>query len=844
MDIIAANDCEIVRRLTVDVVVEPRQSTVFQAQWALTWDGRNEAGSLVAAGDYLYLIDATLYARQGRRSREIDSLVTSAHALVLLPACDADDDLLLSMTCGGTDCDDSSAFIGPGAPELVDGIDNNCNGEVDEQTGWVTETTTVGLDGYTHIVEQQYINGIQVLGSRRASHYFEGRLRSHTRNTSTNVDIIDMQPTIGSDEAISSVKDFIIAEEIARSGYEDPSWRERLDEFEYYAGAYSLRVYDSDVFTEDSTSLTRLVYRVGSSGHIFLVDAHSSDVVLSYSTQLHADVEVSDGSHLVDGACQTSWRALPGPVVYSTSGPTSTDPDAVSAYQGTDAFDRIVGALFGRDGWNGQAATYISTVHSTHVAGNDAISALHCLANGVEDPECLCDHTGHNAAWLTEEDAAFLDIEPQIIFTEGMAVTDIVAHEWGHAVVQSTSGLLGGISNEQNALGEALGDLFGIVVDYDDYTLGEDSVIGVRRNFADPTTEGHPDNYLDAPAGLNGHALSGVVNKAHFLMIEGTSGFLGVAVDPIGRTKLLRVVYNTLDNGFLMPGSTIRDYALATLASCEQLRQTDSFGLSSEDCVSIFDAWLAVRVLGGFRVNCGMGDDFPTVQDAILAAPDEGRVEICAGLYLEHLVIDSKHLTIVAASGEGTATIDGSGAGSVVSIFDSNVTLEGLVITNGSAAFPDGAGIDAVIGSLVVDGCTIANNRGRGIHAANSVTSIFDSTIQQNQGDSWGGGIAVNGVLEIYDSQVLNNVASSGGGGIYASFASLYMENTTVAGNSVLAATESIAGGGGVLLRDSRMFSVNSSITSNSTLGASGGCWRGYERSRNAIRILCPCRGV
>ncbi|MBK6809690.1 MAG: right-handed parallel beta-helix repeat-containing protein [Sandaracinaceae bacterium] len=326
---------------------------------------------------------------------------------------------------------------------------------------------------------------------------------------------------------------------------------------------------------------------------------------------------------------------------------------------------------------------------------------------------------------------------------------------------------------------------------------------------------------MDAPAGLNGHALSGVVNKAHFLMIEGTSGFLGVAVDPIGRTKLLRVVYNTLDNGFLMPGSTIRDYALATLASCEQLRQTDSFGLSVKTAYQ-YDAWLAVSVLGGLPSQCRWGTTFPTVQDAIWQHRMKGVLR-SAGLYLEHLVIDSKHLTIVAASGEGTATIDGSGAGSVVSIFDSNVTLEGLVITNGSAAFPDGAGIDAVIGSLVVDGCTIANNRGRGIHAANSVTSIFDSTIQQNQGDSWGGGIAVNGVLEIYDSQVLNNVASSGGGGIYASFASLYMENTTVAGNSVLAATESIAGGGGVLLRDSRMFSVNSSITSNSTLGASGG---------------------
>src|SRR5690606_24204125 len=31
-----------------------------------------------------------------------------------------------------TDCDDADATTYPGAPELCDGIDNNCNGEVDE----------------------------------------------------------------------------------------------------------------------------------------------------------------------------------------------------------------------------------------------------------------------------------------------------------------------------------------------------------------------------------------------------------------------------------------------------------------------------------------------------------------------------------------------------------------------------------------------------------------------------------------------------------------------------------------------------------------------------------------
>lgn len=35
----------------------------------------------------------------------------------------------------GDDCDDSSSDVYPGAPEICDGLDNNCNGEVDEPTG-------------------------------------------------------------------------------------------------------------------------------------------------------------------------------------------------------------------------------------------------------------------------------------------------------------------------------------------------------------------------------------------------------------------------------------------------------------------------------------------------------------------------------------------------------------------------------------------------------------------------------------------------------------------------------------------------------------------------------------
>ena len=46
----------------------------------------------------------------------------------------------------GTDCDDASAATNPGATEIADGIDNNCNGQVDE--GFTTYYRDADGDGY------------------------------------------------------------------------------------------------------------------------------------------------------------------------------------------------------------------------------------------------------------------------------------------------------------------------------------------------------------------------------------------------------------------------------------------------------------------------------------------------------------------------------------------------------------------------------------------------------------------------------------------------------------------------------------------------------------------------
>jgi hypothetical protein len=47
-------------------------------------------------------------------------------------ALDRDGDTFEDAICGGTDCDDEQAAVYPGAPELCDGLDNDCDGVVNE----------------------------------------------------------------------------------------------------------------------------------------------------------------------------------------------------------------------------------------------------------------------------------------------------------------------------------------------------------------------------------------------------------------------------------------------------------------------------------------------------------------------------------------------------------------------------------------------------------------------------------------------------------------------------------------------------------------------------------------
>ncbi len=60
---------------------------------------------------------------------------------------DADGDGYEDLTYGGTDCDDSDPTIHPGADEYCDGVDNNCEGTIDEHTAVDAPTWYEDRDG-------------------------------------------------------------------------------------------------------------------------------------------------------------------------------------------------------------------------------------------------------------------------------------------------------------------------------------------------------------------------------------------------------------------------------------------------------------------------------------------------------------------------------------------------------------------------------------------------------------------------------------------------------------------------------------------------------------------------
>ncbi|MFZ5912453.1 MAG: M4 family metallopeptidase [Chloroflexota bacterium] len=353
----------------------------------------------------------------------------------------------------------------------------------------------------------------------------------------------------------------------------------QLSVFDLTATEPELWVYNPQLIGPEEGD-TRLVWRMEVEPvalmpirEFVLVDAQRGDLVLSFN-----QVDMAEDRQTYTANNTTT---LPGTLVCNEANPTCSggDTDAQNAhiYAG-DTYDFYYN-YHGRDSIDNAGMTMVSTVHYD---------------------------VGYAGSFWD-------DIRKQVVFGDGYAVDDIVAHEWTHGVTENESGLFN--YYQSGAINESFSDLWGEFVDQTNgkgtdteavkWLLGEDSSEGAMRDMEDPTTYGDPDKmtstYYDLSADDNGgvHTNSGVNNKAVFLMTDGGT-FNSKTVTALGMTKVATIYYEAQTN-LLTSGADYKDLYDALYQAC--YNKTGVNGITTDDCQEVRDATDAVQMnqqpLGG-----------------------------------------------------------------------------------------------------------------------------------------------------------------------------------------------------------------------------------------------------
>ncbi|MDO9456076.1 M4 family metallopeptidase [Nocardioides sp.] len=200
-----------------------------------------------------------------------------------------------------------------------------------------------------------------------------------------------------------------------------------------------------------------------------------------------------------------------------------------------------------------------------------------------------------------------------------LTAIDIVAHENGHGIFQTTPGGSTG-GNETGGMNESTGDIFGALTEFyannpddpGDYLVGEEANLvgqGPIRNMANPSAVGDPNCYSSSIPNTEVHAAAGPLNHWFYLLANGTSGSTscnGSTLTGIGLQNAGKVFYN----GLLLKTSswTHAKARVATLTAAKNL-----FGTT--DCTTfnrVRDAWAGISVPAqSGEPTCGGGTTPP-----------------------------------------------------------------------------------------------------------------------------------------------------------------------------------------------------------------------------------------
>jgi Zn-dependent metalloprotease/PKD repeat protein len=275
--------------------------------------------------------------------------------------------------------------------------------------------------------------------------------------------------------------------------------------------------------------------------------------------------EAQDGMIITLDANNTSTSDLNYTDITSVNN-TWNNPAAISAHFNATTTYRYLEDTYGRNSLNNEGGSIISFVN---VAEDDGSSMENAFWNGQA---AFYGNGGDN-------------------FEPLAGALDVAAHELGHGVVSNTANLE--YYAQSGALNESFADIFGAMVDREDWLMGEDVTktsyipTGALRDMADPHNSGTSSDYYWQPKHLseiylgdrdNGgvHINSGIGNYAYYLYATA-----------ITKDKAEQVYYRALSE-YLTKTSQFIDLRIAVVQAATDLYDPGSQEVAKAE--EVFDA--------------------------------------------------------------------------------------------------------------------------------------------------------------------------------------------------------------------------------------------------------------